>query len=302
MNAFNTQEVQNSPDCHLNAEQARWLNEQVIPCPLYLKSATEFDDTHLDTSGEIWKFKHSGRKFTIDFESGKNFISLSKEMLKLIKFSCVVYASENNASNLYSFANEISKSIKGLANLDHDVFITLLRKLSINKSTHKRFYSIVYILRKLDILGFFESTNRDEDLEDKLLLVPRPATDYWSIYSDIDNVLPDPLVSMIHNGLQLWSSKLTIRKSTIEEKIDHIANIAPQITIKDLCDCVILGLVFTTGVRPVQLAKTAAGDIAIDSESASLKLVLICYSLRQADQKHHPKGFGGDTGRTWKFN
>lgn len=71
MNAVNTQEAQNSPDCHLNAEQARWLHEQIIPCPLYLKSATEFDDTHLDTSDDIWKFKHSGRKFTIDFESGK---------------------------------------------------------------------------------------------------------------------------------------------------------------------------------------------------------------------------------------
>ncbi|MGS3142583.1 tyrosine-type recombinase/integrase [Aeromonas sanarellii] len=271
MNAVNTQETHDSPDCHLNAEQARWLHEKVIPCPLYLKSASEFDDTYLDTSNEIWKFKHSGRKFTIDFESGKNFTSLSKEMLKLIKFACVVYASENNASNLYSFANDIAKSVNGLDNLDHDVFITLLRELSINKSTHKRFYSIVYILRKLDILGFFESTNFDEDLEDKLLLVPRPATDYWSIYSDIDNVLPDPLVSMIHNGLQLWSSKLTIRTSTTEEKIDHIANIAPRITIKDLCDCVILGLVFTTGVRPVQLAKTAVGDIAVDSQSASLK-------------------------------
>ncbi|MNF52720.1 Phage integrase family protein [compost metagenome] len=271
MNAINTQEAQNSPDGHLNAEQARWLHEQVIPCPLYLKSATEFDDTYLDTSKEAWKFKHSGRKISIDFESGKNFISLSKEMLKLIKFSCAIYASENNVSNLYSFANDISKSVNGLTNLDHDVFITLLRELSINKSTHKRFYSTLYILRKLDILGFFESTNRDEDLEDKLLLVPRPATDYWSIYSDIDNVLPDYLVSMVHNGLQLWSSKLTTSVSSKEEKIHHITKIAPNLTIKDLRDCVILGLVFTTGVRPVQLAKTAVGDIAVDSKSASLK-------------------------------
>ncbi len=185
MNTINTQEAQNSPSSNLNAEQAKWLHEQIIPCPLYLKSATEFDDTYLDTSKEAWKFKHSGSKISIDFDSGKNFISLSKEMLKLIKFSCTVYASENNASNLYSFANDISKSVNGLTNLDHDVFITLLRELSINKSTHKRFYSTLYVLRKLDILGFFESTNLDEDLEDKLLLVPRPATDYWSIYSDI---------------------------------------------------------------------------------------------------------------------
>ena len=83
------------------------------------------------------------------------------------------------------------------------------------------------------------------------------------LYSDIDNVLPDPLVSMIHNGLQLWSSKFILRASTNEEKIDYIANITPQITIKKLRDCVILGLVFTTGVRPVQLAKEGANKSLI---------------------------------------
>jgi integrase len=271
MNAVNTQEAQNSPDCHLNAEQARWLHEQVIPCPLYLKSATEFDDSYLDTSKEEWKFRHSGKNIVVNFKHGKNFLSLPKTILQLTKVLCTAYMSENNAGILYAFANDVAKSIASLTNLDHDAFISLLRDLSTNKSTHRRFYPILYTLRKLDALGFFESTNRDEDLEEKLLLVPRPATDKWSIYTDIDNVLPDPLVSMVHNGLQLWSSKLTIRASTIEEKIDHIENIAPQITIKDLCDCVILGLVFTTGVRPVQLAKTAVGDIAVDSESASLK-------------------------------
>ena len=271
MNTINTQEAQNSPSSNINAEQAKWLHEQVIPCPLYLKSAAEFDDTYLDTSKEGWTFRHSGKNIVVDFENGKNFLSLPKKIIQLIKVICTRYISENNAGMLYAFANDVAKSIASLSSLDHDTFISLLRDLSINKSTHRRFYPTLYTLRKLDVLGFFESTNRDEDLEEKLLLVPRPATDKWSIYSDIDNVLPDTLVSMIHNGLQLWSSKLTTSVSSKEEKTHHITKIAPNITIKDLRDCVILGLVFTTGVRPVQLAKTAVGDIAVDSKSASLK-------------------------------
>lgn len=52
MNSANPQEIQHSPDSQLNAAQVRWLNEQVIPCPLYLKSATEFDDTYLNSCSE----------------------------------------------------------------------------------------------------------------------------------------------------------------------------------------------------------------------------------------------------------
>ncbi|MCF3098888.1 site-specific integrase [Aeromonas australiensis] len=288
MNSANPQDIQHSPDSQLNAAQVRWLNDQVIPCPLYLKSATEFDDTYLDTSTDVWKFRHSGRNCSIDFENGKNFCTLSEEISKLIKFACVVYTSENNARMIYEFACDIAKSINRLVSLNHETFITLLHEQYISKATHRRFYSTLYVLRKLDVLGFFESTNHNEDLEDKLLLVPRPATDKWSIYSEIDNVLPDAMVSMIHNGLQLWSAKLTPRLSTEEAKQRHIENIASLVSIEELRDCVILGLILTTGARPVQLARTAVGDIAVDTEGDNL--IRYSYAIPYAKQsKSHPQ-------------
>ncbi|WP_319784192.1 site-specific integrase [Oceanisphaera sp. IT1-181] len=270
MNSSNKPELNTATHELLNPSQISWLEKQKLPKRLYLVSATEFDDKWINIDSDRWEFRFSGRNVVIDFEKGSNFKKLPKITLKLTKLLVIKYLSINSGYNSSYFAGDLGRIFKSITSLTHESLIEKLYELNINESTAKEFFSVLFILRRLDIEYFFNSTNHNESLEDKLLLVPRPAFSSWGIYSDIDNTLPESVVLMIQNGLQRWSSKLTPSLITEEEKRQHLFKIKKVISIEKLRDCVITGLIFTTGLRPVQLSKTAVGDIIIDTEISNL--------------------------------
>lgn len=257
-------------DALFTPTQLDWLNKQVIPRRLFLKSATEFDDNWVDTSTGRWEFRFSGKNLVIDFDKGHNFMLCSELTIKLIKLATISYLSDNSGYHSPVFASHVAKSLMDMDSLSHDSFISQLRKLSTDPKLHREFYSLLHALRKLDIKGFFKDIDGESDLEDKLLFVPRPAINNWGIYSEIDNILPPEVVSMVENGLHLWASRLTPRLRTKEEKQHHLAKMKKRVDINKLRDCIILGLSYAVGPRPIQISKIAVGNIYIDTEISEL--------------------------------
>ncbi|WP_318453695.1 tyrosine-type recombinase/integrase [Photobacterium leiognathi] len=263
-------QFESNTDDLFTPKQLDWLSTKVIPKRLFIKAATEFDDQWLNTSQERWEYRFSGRNFAIDFHNGKNFKELSESTIKLVKLITIKYACEYSASKIYDVANDLGLAFKEMKSLTHDTFVAHLNKLCIVASKSGDFFNCLYACRKLDIHEFFEDTDGDADIEDKLLFVPRPAVDNWGIYSDIDNVLPQEVVSMIENGLEEWSAKLTPSLATPEEKHRHMEQMRQRVSVDKLRDCIILGLNHCTGARPVQISKFAVGDVYPDTELSSI--------------------------------
>ncbi|MFP2505028.1 site-specific integrase [Buttiauxella gaviniae] len=249
----------------LTSEQIKWLENRHIPERIFLIYSTDFDDKWIVTSTDRWKFRVSGRNNTIDFNEGVHYQKLDSNQIKLIKIILLFYVSENTASKLYDISRTLALAVNRLASFSHESIISLLNEISPVDKEVGTFYSCLYASRKLDVNGFFTSTDGNESIEDKLLFVPRPATSYEGIYRDVDSVIPQSIIMMIENGIKAWSMKLTPTLSSIAEKHKHLNMLS--INIDALRDCIILGLCFITGSRPVQLSKLAVGDIFIDTES-----------------------------------
>ncbi|WP_127162239.1 hypothetical protein [Entomomonas moraniae] len=129
------------------------------------------------------------------------------------------------------------------------------------------FYSVLFLSRKLEAVGFFTSSNSYEDLEDKLLFIPRPKTGDFGVYKNIDNVLPSSVISLIENGLTEWATRYAPTLNSPKKKKELLTKIKELQIESQLLDCIILGLCFITGARPVQLSKIAVQDICIDAQS-----------------------------------
>lgn len=140
----------------------------------------------------------------------------------------------------------------------------LVAKTKRNHADNSQFYYTLYALRKLDRSSFFESR---DDLEDLLLEVPRPRNTNWSRYQNLDLVIPDEICLMIENGVQRWASNLCPKLDTKEKKIAHLENIKKLLKIGELRNCIITGIVYYTGARPVQIGKFSGGDYVIDTEN-----------------------------------
>ncbi len=72
---------------------------------------------------------------------------------------------------------------------------------------------------------------------------------------------------MIENGIQRWASKLTPQLKNKKDQVAHLNKIKRLINIDKLRDCVITGIIYYVGMRPVQLGKTAYKDIVIDTQN-----------------------------------
>ncbi|MNJ11776.1 Phage integrase family protein [compost metagenome] len=136
-----------------------------------------------------------------------------------------------------------------------------------NEINPREFHSILFgikILCQEDFPGF------GLDEYEELAFIPRPFVDKWGVYQDIDNIL-DPLEkNMIVNGL--FSMAKTIQNNHFFE-------------IQDIIDAAILGLIYATGARPVQISNLAVRDIRKDTHDVKNGLerfsVLLPYAKKR---------------------
>ncbi|WP_454440803.1 site-specific integrase [Vibrio bathopelagicus] len=255
-------------DLLFTAEQLEWIDAIDFPQRLLLVNATEFDDQFLILTSD-WRYRFSGENKAILFASGRNFSSLSSSSIKLIKYLTVEYIKENSASSANRFAEGFARVFKDLPAISRESLVAKLRELVVkvdrNHSDNSNFYYTLYVLRKLERGEFFKSTGDKGDLEDLLLEVPRPRNANWGRYQNIDLVIPDEVCLMIENGVQLWASKLCPKMETKESKIKHFEKIKKAVKIDVLRDCIIMGIVYYTGARPVQIGNMAGGDYVVDT-------------------------------------
>lgn len=262
------QNLSELPSTLFTKEQLQFIENIQFPERLFLVNATEFDDQFVYLHSE-WRYRFSGENKAILFAKGKQFRNLSPVAIKLIKYLTVKYIEENSASSADRFAVAIATSFSEIESITRATLIDKLQlivtKTDSKPSDNSLFYYTLYALRKLERNGFFESTDNSDDLEDLLLEVPRPRNENWGRYQNLDLVIPDEVSLMIENGVQLWASKLSPTLETKEAKAEHLDKLKKSLKINALRDCIILGIVYYTGARPVQIGKFSGSDYVIDT-------------------------------------
>jgi hypothetical protein len=229
------------------------INAIIIPEKIYLKAADKFDDKHIISTGDRWLFDYSGSRRYVYF-------SLDLPSNILIKYICFKYASTRMATRLPGLARSWEKAIK-YCELNGAFSLSVLRTYCESKGiTSWSFYDILFGLKIFCTEEFpgFSLSDYDE-----LEFISRPSANGWGIYQEIDNILSPLEKNMITNGLFEMASLIAM------DNFNYPLNY--------VLDAAILGLVYATGARPVQIAKLAAKDIRIDTRDT--KSGLIRYSV-----------------------
>ncbi|EEX1162622.1 site-specific integrase [Escherichia coli] len=258
------------PSLQFTKEQLEWIENIQFPTRLFLISATEFDDRYLYLHDD-WRYRFSGNNVAILFSTGKCFCDLSPVSLKLLKYLTIAYINENSASVADKFSQFVATTFKQIEVITRESLIEkmqmLVAKTEQNHSDSSQFYYTLYALRKLDRSGFFGSKDDSNELEDLLLEVPRPRNNNWVRYQNLDLVIPEEVCLMIENGIQRWASKLCPKIDVEENKKIHLETVKKTIKIDTLRDCIIIGILYYIGARPLQIGKLSGGDFIVDTEN-----------------------------------
>ncbi|UDQ82420.1 site-specific integrase [Erwinia rhapontici] len=243
-----------------DVKQIEKINKLKIPFEIYLKSADAFDDKHIVSKDNDWIFNYSGCRLHIHLKKDKN----SNGLLKYILYH---YASTRSPASLYRVYQAWSDVIDHCNNQQIFNFQVIKNYLECNSIHSTYFFFIIFGLK---VLCFEEFPGFTLDNYEELEFIPRPHSNCWGIYQEIDNVL-DPLEkSMISKGLFEMGSN--IRKGRLYQ-------------LKVLRDAAVLGLTYVTGARPVQLAKLAVRDFRIDTRSLDTGLIRYSILLPYAKQR-----------------
>lgn len=221
--------------------------DKKLPKIVKFLTADKFDDKFIITTDNTWHFYYSGTKEKIDFSD------LYESEVILAKFFLIMYIQKNTPSNLsnifYSFRFLIkylkkNKLVFSYENLKKTLIEFAKEEKNYNKYSHTKF------LLKLLIVEDFPHFDIDDDFE--LEFIPRPKSFNSKLfYQEYEDCIDYALISMIQQGF----SKL----------IKGINKSKKNITNQTLLYSSILGLVYVTGLRPVQLAKLSVENLKIDT-------------------------------------
>jgi len=220
--------------------QVKSIRALIIPHRITFLSADKYDDKYIDTTTDKWKCHYSGSNIYLTFKFD------DKETKILAKFLCSKWMSENQPNScehvLYALLDLFKYLSESDLNLSKKNTIEYLHTLYCEP--HK-FYKTIYLLRKLGEINF---PLIGEDIEGSLLYIPRPQTNSFLVYQELDdNIIPQRILTFIAQGFLK-----ILEHSLIEPKVLH--------------DASVLGLVYTAGLRPVQLDKLEVKDIFRDTE------------------------------------
>ena len=224
----------------------RLIESLHLPTIIRFHRADKFDSKFVQTSNDVWDFYYSGKKLHL------NFSNLSTSEKKLAKFFLANYIQVNTPSGLEAKLQAYTFVIKSLKTkslkLDYHNSKSLLIELA--KADNSTYYYHFKFLVKLLFLENFSCFDLDQEYELEFLEHPKPFNSrlYYQQYED---TIDYPLISMIQQGF----IKL---KQAIKDDFQGIDK-------QTLLYSSILGLVYVTGLRPVQLARLSAEDIKIDT-------------------------------------
>ncbi|MDM5131211.1 site-specific integrase [Aeromonas piscicola] len=231
-----------------------------IPQRIFLKTASEFDDKFILTTGNRWVFYYSGSRRYLLFPH-------NEITAKLTQYFCFKYASTKIPTHLQNLLYDWRHTIDFCIEQGEFSFATLRRYIENPAIDSRRFYSILFGLKVL-CQEEFPSFSIDE--YEELQFIPRPCSDHWDVYQEIDNIIPPLEKNMIVNGLFEMAAAITDGK---------------YYKLQEVIDAVILGLIYTTGARPVQLSRLAIEDIRVDTRDVTSGLVRYSVLLPYAKQR-----------------
>ncbi|MFX2144815.1 site-specific integrase [Acinetobacter baumannii] len=224
----------------------RLIESLHLPTVIRFHRADKFDSKFVQTSNDVWNFSYSGKKLHLNFS---NFSTTEK---KLAKFFLANYIQVNTPSALEAKLQAYTFAIKFLKTrnlkLDYQNAKSLL--VDLVQADNSTYYYHFKFLVKLLFLENFSCFDLDQEYELEFLERPK-AFNSRLYYQQFEDAIDYPLISMMQQGF----IKLN---QVIKDDFQGIDN-------QELLYASILGLVYVTGLRPVQLAKLSAEDIKIDT-------------------------------------
>jgi len=222
------------------------IENLMIPPVIRFHLASAFDTKFISTTADIWEFFYSGKRIYLDF---KCFDSNEK---KILKFFLISFIQVNTPSALESKFNSFKYTIKHFKNnklkLNFNNLKILLNDLA-EKDKNDIYYHMKF-LTKLLFLENFSGFNVDKEYE--LDFLNRPQSFNSNLYyQEYEDRIDYPIKTMIQQGFVIIN--------------DQIRNQINSITNEELLNSAILGLVYVSGLRPVQLAKLAVSDLKRDT-------------------------------------
>lgn len=220
-----------------------------IPTIIKFMLADRYETKFINSTSSTWDFLYSGKKEYIDFTEEKY---LDKHEIKLLKFFLAYYSQLNSPAYLSRYFRQVrsnfQKLIKSGNSFSYVSFKEILLDLAVDESKHREYYTLKNFVRLLITEGFEGFSEEDEiDLE----VLKRPKTFNSKLfYQETEDPISKPTVTMIQNGFAKLNSEIS-QKQLISDNIIKNASI--------------LGLIYVTGMRPVQLSKLSVEDIKIDT-------------------------------------
>jgi len=172
-----------SEDKHafFSREQMIQIKSLYIPSKIHLRSADVFDDKNIFAETNDWVFHYSGSQSHINFKT-------DDYTTKLIKYILYRYASSKSPGTIYRVHRAWLDAIEYASKQGMFNFKLLSSFLENENLLPTYFFCIVFGLKILCVDEFPGFTLDDyEDLE----LIPRPNSNDWNEYQNIDNIL-DP--------------------------------------------------------------------------------------------------------------
>lgn len=250
-----------------SSEDLNSIDNLKIPPIIKFNLASKFDTKFISTKPDIWDFFYSGNRLHLNF----NCFDYYEE--KILKFFLVYFVQVNTPSRLNSKLDSFKYAIKYFKNnklkFNFDNFKILLNHLS--KMNKNHFYYDLKFLVKLLFLEEFSGFNIDKEYE--LEFLERPNSFNSELYyQEYEDRIDYPLKTMIQQGFSKINSNLV--------------NQDQNITNEQLLNSAVLGLVYVSGLRPVQLAKLSVSDLKQDTirenDNFCRYSILIPYSLCKA--------------------
>lgn len=224
----------------------RLIESLYTPAIIKFQRADKFDSNFVQSSSDLWNFNYSGRNIKL------NFSHFSKFEKKLAKFFLANYIQVNTPSSLDAKFQAFSYAIGTLKTNKQKLDYSNLKSILANLAKEDR-VSYYYHLKFLIKLLFLEDFSHfDIDQEYELEFLERPtAFNSRLYYQQYEDLIDYPTITMIQQGFSQLNHQL--KQNSL------------QVTNQTLINSSLLGLIYVSGLRPVQLAKLSAEDIKIDT-------------------------------------
>ncbi|HFE9905208.1 TPA: site-specific integrase [Acinetobacter baumannii] len=238
------------PSNSFTQDQMFFLESFKIPAVLRFSLADKFDDKFIQTGKLVWEFTYSGNKERINFEILDSYEEI------LAKIFLISFVQKNTPAFLSRKFYSITYLFKELKKNNHKLTYTNIKSIltDLAQDDHggndtNAYYHIKFLTRLLFVEDF-PSFDLQDDFE--LELLPRPSSFNSKLfYQEYQDQIDYPTITMIQQGFSQLNHQL---------KQDSL-----EVTNQTLINSSILGLIYVSGLRPVQLAKLSVEDIKVDT-------------------------------------